>query len=338
MDIAKMRVVETIANYSDVLKGCVLTIGNFDGVHLGHQEILVTARKIAQRRGDVPMVVMTFFPHPAGLLHPEKAPGILTPLPLKKHLLAEQGIDYLIVLRDSREFLNLSPESFVDYFLMENIRPRAVVEGPDFNFGRGRSGSIETLQQLGARKGFEVIVVGAREVDLTPGQSVTVSSSLVRDLLRAGSVQDAAVMLGRCYRVIGRVMPGHGRGVKLGFPTANIKPAQQIVPAEGVYAGFVGIADSRRQVCGSYGKLTAVFSIGRARTFAEGRPLVTEAHILEGVVGDLRGKWLAMDFVRRLREQMKFDSHAELAAQIAKDCKQAKEILAAALKTKNEKD
>ena len=136
-----MEVIETIPGLNEIKRGCVLTIGNFDGVHLGHQEILTTAKQIASKR-KTELIVMTFEPHPVAILHPEKAPGVLTPLKLKEHLLAEFGVDCLFVLKDSFELLNLSPEDFVDKFLMRQICPAVVIEGPDFNFGYGRSGDV----------------------------------------------------------------------------------------------------------------------------------------------------------------------------------------------------
>jgi riboflavin kinase/FMN adenylyltransferase len=146
-------------------------------------------------------------------------------------------------------------------------------------------------------------------------------------MLEGGRAVDAAVALSRPYRLIGQIIPGRGEGKKLGFPTANMEPVQQLVPAEGVYAGFVEIGDTSEQVCKTHNRLPAAFSLGRSETLGSGKPLVIEAHILTDDVGDLHDKWLAMDFIKRLRSQQKFETEAELAAQIEKDCKKAKEIL-----------
>ncbi len=186
---------------------------------------------------------------------------------------------------------------------------------------------MQTLQKLGAEKGFEVSIVRAKEVKLSTGKTVTVSSTIIRDLLASGSVADAALTLGRAYRLIGQVIPGKGKGKQLGFPTLNMQPLAQLVPAEGVYAGLVEIGDNFQQVCSTEEKIPAVFSIGRSQTFGSNNPLAVEAHILTDDVGDLHGEWLAMDFIKRLRDQQKFETDAELSAQIAKDCKKAKEIL-----------
>ena len=330
-----MRIVEAISDFGK--KGCVLTIGNFDGVHIGHREILTAAKRIAAQR-KTELVVLTFEPHPVAILHPGKSPGVLTPLELKKHLLALCGVDCLIVLKDSLNLLNLAPADFVEQFLVKNIRPNVVVEGENFNFGSGRTGSVHTLRNLGGQRGFEVSVIDAKRVKLSIGQSVRISSTMIRNLLEAGKVADAAVALGRPYRLIGRVVPGHGKGKKLGFPTANIEPAQQIIPAEGVYAGFVEIGQSEEQVCAAEEKIPAALSIGRAETFSLDHPLSVEAHIIKDNIGDLSGKWLAMDFIEHLRSQIKFDSEKELTAQIAKDCKKAKQILATEVTENAEKN
>jgi riboflavin kinase/FMN adenylyltransferase len=270
---------------------------------------------------------MTFEPHPAAILHPEKAPGVLTPLGLKTHLLAKYGLDCLIVLKDSRELMNLSPAKFVEEFLATAVQPAVVVEGENFNFGCGRTGNVHTLRNLGLEKGFEVTVIETEEVKLSIGQALNVSSTLIRNLLEAGKVTDAAVALGRPYRLIGKVIKGRGKGTELGFPTANMAKSNQLVPAESVYAGLVEIGDSAEQVCETTNRLPAALSIGRLETLGGDNPLAIEAHILTETVGDLHGKWLAMDFAKHLRNQIKFDSEKELAEQIAKDCEQVKKIL-----------
>ena len=321
-----MRIIETVEEIKEIKKGCVLTIGNFDGVHLGHREILSTAGQTAKQK-RIESVVMTFEPHPAAVLHPELSPGVLTPLELKKHLLGEFGMDYLLVLKSTVELLALSPADFLEQFLVKNIQPSVVVEGRNFNFGSGRAGNINTLQQLGTEKGFKVSVIEAKEIKLSIGQAVKVSSTLIRNALQQGRVDDAAVALGRAYRLIGRVVPGAGKGRQLGFPTTNLEPGRQIIPAEGVYAGFVEIGDNEEQVCKTYNKFPAAFSIGWSETFGSNNPLTIEAHILIQNIGQLAGKWMTMDFIRRIRSQQKFRTESQLSAQIAKDCEKAKNIL-----------
>ena len=322
-----MKVIKKVSDLKKIRKGCILTIGNFDGVHLGHQEILTTAKKMAVRK-QTELAAITFDPHPVAILQPERSPGVLTPLELKTCFLAELGVDRLFVLKSTRRLLSLSPQDFIERFLVKNIQPSVVVEGQDFNFGFRRGGNISTLQKLGDEKGFLVSVVKARKIKLSTGETLRVSSTMVRNLLESGRVADAAVALSRPYRLIGQVVPGHGKGRQLGFPTANLQPLRQIIPAEGVYAGFVEIGETIEQVCKSRKKLQAALSIGTAQTLGTDRPRLVEAHLLMENVGELIGKWLAMDFIKHLRNQMKFASEKELSAQIAKDCKKAKEILA----------
>ncbi len=324
-----MKIIETTSGHeklAKVQKGCVLTVGNFDGVHLGHQEIISLARKLADQRNSE-FVLMTFEPHPVAILYPEKAPSVLTPMALKKHLLTRLGVDCLVVLKSDYRILNLSPEAFVDEFLVKSSQPAVVVEGEDFNFGYGRSGNVQILKELGEKFGFELVVISGKEIELAGEQNTRASSTLIRHLLHKGKVVDAAQALGRYYRLSGRTTPGKGKGRQLGFPTANIEPVNRIIPAEGVYTGFVEIAETEPQLCQSKNKIPAAFSVGRAKTFISDHPLLVEAHILDKDTGDLYDKYLAMDFVRFIRHQQKFDSPEQLSVQIAKDCQEAKQIL-----------
>jgi len=323
-----MKILKTISDLRQVKKGCVLTIGNFDGIHIGHQAILTTSKKAASQR-KAELVVMTFDPHPAAVLYPQRGPAVLTPLPLKKHLLAQLAVDYHFIVKTTRHLLDLSPPDFVRQFLVKYMQPGVVVEGESFNFGLNRSGSVHTLQKLAASCGFEVVMVEAKEVKLSTGEFVKVSSTIIRDLLANGRVADAVVALGRPYRLIERIVPGRGKGKKLGFPTANMKPPRQIIPAEGVYAGFVEVADTLNELLSSGRKIPAAFSIGRHGLRGDDSSFLIEAHLLMDNVGRLYGKWLAMDFVTRLRRQRKFKTDKALAAQIAMDCKMAKRILTA---------
>jgi riboflavin kinase/FMN adenylyltransferase len=310
---------------NQVQKGGTVSIGNFDGVHLGHQDIVRAARQV---RPGVPLSVMTFEPHPAAILHPQKAPGVLSPLPMKIRLLEQFGVDQMIVVTDSIKLLNRSPKEFVDEFLVKTLAPSAVIEGPNFNFGYGRSGTIETLKTLGKERGFDVCEVPSRQIHLDPDRrSVRCSSSLIRQLLEQGEVCHAAAALGRPYRLVGKTVPGRGLGRQLGFPTANIEPEKQIIPSEGVYAGFVAAGDTLEEICVGGIRRPAAFSLGRAKTFLTDHPMLIEAHILDSGVEDLRGKYLAMDFVERIRGQQRFEGKDELICQIDRDCKKILEIL-----------
>lgn len=321
-----MKVSTVRTEFGQARPGCVLTIGNFDGVHLGHQEILRTARQVAQARG-AGIVVMTFEPHPVAILHPEKAPGVLTPLPLKLHLLKDFADDCIIVLEDNKRLLDLSPADFVDEFLMATIKPAAIVEGNDFNFGAHRAGDVNTLRELGERFGFEVVVVPPRQIELPTDQTLRVSSTIIRYMLESGHVAEAAVALARPYRLIGPVISGWGRGRRLGYPTLNMQKPDQIIPGDGVYAGFVELSDSMQHLLHRAERVPAVFSIGQATTFGDEHPLLVEAHLLIENVGEMAGKWMAMDFVQRLRDQHKFKTPRDLVEQIGKDCHQARAVL-----------
>ncbi|MHC4309332.1 MAG: adenylyltransferase/cytidyltransferase family protein, partial [Planctomycetota bacterium] len=219
-----MKIVKTTsgpAELAKVEKGCVLTIGNFDGVHIGHQEILAAAKQTAEEK-RTQLLVMTFEPHPLALLHPHQKPGILTSPELKKHLLAEAGADCLLIIKSTPELLSLSPDEFVEQFITKGTQPSVVVEGESFNFGSGRVGNVQMLQKIGTGKGFLVSIIDPKEVQLSTGKTVKVSSTVIRNMLKSGNVADAAVALSRPYRLIGQIIPGRGKGKQLGFPTANM--------------------------------------------------------------------------------------------------------------------
>lgn len=322
-----MRIVESEQQISALHKGMVLSIGNFDGVHRGHQAVLSAARTLAREK-NVPFTVMTFDPHPAAVLHPERAPGVLTPLPIKTMLLEAMSVDVLIVIKDSIALLNLSPEDFVDQFLMKNLSPLAVVEGPDFNFGYGRSGTVHTLQELSIGRGFEVLEIPFMDYFTeNDRRGLKCSSTTIRHYIEAGDVWQASQLLGRPYRLAGQTISGRGIGRKLGFPTANIQPLGQVIPAEGVYAGYVVTGDNVEEVAFGGLRRPAAISIGRAKTFISDHPMLLEAHLLEDKVENLGGKWLAIDFMRFIRHQQRFETHHLLQKQIARDCEKALNFL-----------
>ena len=315
-----MRIIEDHLAISDLPKGMVLTIGNFDGVHRGHQSIITTARQLACEK-QTQLAVMTFDPHPAVLLNPDRVPGILTPLKMKALLLDSLSVDVLIVIKDSLKLLNLSPEDFVDQFLMENLSPSVMVEGPDFNFGYGRSGSVETLRQFGTTRNFEVVEVPF--IDVVPDsecETEKCSSSSIRRMMEEGRPRRASQILGRPYRLVGKTIRGRGVGTQLGYPTANIEPVGQVIPAEGVYAGYGVVGECLEDVVFGGIRRPAAISIGRAKTFLSDHPLLLEAHLLEEDVENLRNKWLGLDFMRFIRHQQRYDSKEDLKVQIKKDC------------------
>jgi riboflavin kinase/FMN adenylyltransferase len=318
-----MRIIDNQPGLSDLPKQMVLTIGNFDGVHRGHQAIIKTAKQAAAEK-QTQVAAMTFDPHPAALLHPDKTPGILTPLAMKALLLESLSVDVLIVIKDSLKLLNLSPEQFVDEFLMEHLQPSVIVEGPDFNFGYGRSGDVNTLREFGKTRHFEVIEVPFVEYDIERNGTIhKCSSSDIRQLVEQGQVRNVSQILGRPYRLIGKTIPGRGVGRKIGFPTANLDPLEQVIPAEGVYAGYAVVGDCLDEVIFGGLRRPAAVSIGRAKTFVSDHPLLLEAHLLEDKVEDLRNKWIGLDFMRFIRHQQRFESKEHLQKQIIKDCQKA---------------
>jgi riboflavin kinase/FMN adenylyltransferase len=321
-----MRIIRTESDLEKIRTGAVLTIGNFDGVHTGHQAILSAAKRIAGQR-QTELVVMTFQPHPLSVLNPKKAPGALMPLVLKERLLAEFGVGTLFVAKSEPELLNLRAADFVERFIVKGIRPSDIVEGEDFNFGHKRAGSVHTLQKLAGAKGIEVIIVGPKKAKLASGQTVEVSSTVIRDMVTKGKAADAAILLSRPYRLIGNIVPGRGKGKQLGFPTLNLEKPGQIIPAEGVYAGTVEVAESIEKVCITKERIPAVFSIGRATTYGAGQSLLIEAHLLIDNAEQFTGRYMAMDFIERIRSQQKFETGKELAEQIDRDCQKAQQIL-----------
>ncbi|TFG48097.1 MAG: bifunctional riboflavin kinase/FAD synthetase [Candidatus Brocadiia bacterium] len=309
-------------------KGPVVTIGNFDGVHLGHQEILKTAREIADQRRAM-LIVMTFEPHPVAVLYPDVNLGILTPLKAKAKLFEKFGVDSMFILKTMPEILHLSPAAFVDRLLKNATNLSVAVEGDNFSFGYGRAGNVHTLQSLGASTGFEVAIVEAKQVKLSIGQAVKVSSTLIRNLLTESKVVDASAAMGRPYRLAGKIISGRGKGRKLGYPTLNIEQSDQIIPAEGVYAGYVEIGNSFETVFSENRRIPAAVSIGHTTTFGPYNPMLIEAHLLADKAAEIKGSWMAIDFIEHIRPQHKFDKPQHLVEQIKKDCEVIMEILAA---------
>ncbi|MFA5422492.1 MAG: bifunctional riboflavin kinase/FAD synthetase [Phycisphaerae bacterium] len=319
-----MKILHSIPELGELEKGCVVTIGNFDGLHVGHQEILAVAKKLAAERGTE-LLVITFDPHPSAVLHPEKAPEILTPASLKQILLEQYGVDCWLIINTTAEILSLSASEFIERFVVKPIVPVAVVEGEDFYFGSKRTGDINLLKQIGSQNNFEVAIVPAKKIELD--QTVRVSSTMIRFMLTSADVADAAAALGRPYKLIGKITSGKGRGRQIGYPTLNMELPAQLIPAEGVYAGRVTVTDSYETACAENKNIPAVFSIGQARTFEDQHPLLIEAHLLTEPAEVPSGKFMAMDFIAHIRRQFKFSSPQELAAQITKDCQAAKDIL-----------
>jgi riboflavin kinase/FMN adenylyltransferase len=293
----------------DCRGGCV-SIGNFDGVHRGHQRILSELVQTARRLG-VPAVAMTFDPHPASLLTPGRIPPALTTLERKAELIRRMGVNSLLVVPTTRELLNLTAAEFFNHVLSKELQIRGVVEGTNFCFGKGRQGTVESLREMCRAQGLECRIVQPVDQD---GQIV--SSSTIRALLNAGEVAGAAAMLGRPHRATGVVVEGAGRGRTIGFPTANIEHVPTLLPAQGVYAArcFVdGVSHA------------AAVNLGPNPTFAE-QSLKFEVHILD-FAGDLYGKSIDVDYIARIRDVVEFESVEQLKQQLGADVKEVRRAL-----------
>jgi len=281
----------------------VLAIGNFDGVHRGHAAMIAEARRLADQR-DAPLCVLTFEPHPARILAPDQPIQRICSRTEKASLLERCGVDLLFVAESTPAFFEQSPQQFIQDIVRARFNPIVVVEGQNFRFGKDRAGDVQTLSAAG---GFDVVVVEPIMQDIN-GQSVRVSSSLVRRTILDGDVATAAQSLDRPHRIGGTVSRGARRGTGLGFPTANLEDIVQLIPADGVYAGRAIVNDRA---------YAAAISIGSNPTF-DGPSRQVEAHLLD-FDGDLYGQQLVLDFVEHIRGQQRFDSVDALREQIARD-------------------
>ncbi|GII89844.1 bifunctional riboflavin kinase/FAD synthetase [Sinosporangium siamense] len=303
--------------------GCsVVTIGVFDGVHLGHRRVIERGAARARELGS-PLVLVTFDPPPAEVVKPGSRPARLTTARHRTELLAELGVDVLCVVPFTVEFSRLSPEEFAQTVLADRLRASAVVVGADFHFGHMAAGDLETLRTLGDKHDFTV-----EGVPLVTGTQ-TVSSSLVRDHLVEGDVEAAARALGRPHRVEGIVVRGYQRGRTLGFPTANVEsPPQTAIPADGVYAGWLRCLPVGN-IPAAYGgaRWPAAISVGTNPTF-DGVPRTVEAYALDHDDLDLYGAHVAVEFGARLRDNLRFDSIEALVAQIHADVVQVRVLTA----------
>ena len=290
----------------------VVALGNFDGVHLGHQTILRTAIERAHTAGGSALAV-TFEPLPAKVLNPDRAPRLILTPEDKHELLRSFGVHGVIVLAFSRELSMLSPEDFVREYLCRRIGTRMVVVGHNVSFGHMRAGNAEVMRRLGRELGFETTVVGPIERD-----GIAVSSTQIREMIAAGDMKRTAILLGRPHFLRGPVVHGRERGRTMGFPTANIQSRTECLPPDGVYATRVVMEE------GSYSSIT---NIGMRPTFGEPERTI-EAHIFE-FNRDIYGRDIKLEIAERIRPERKFESAQALAAQIASDLQRAKEILAA---------
>lgn len=290
----------------------VVTVGTFDGVHVGHKTVLDEVKALSSDR-DGEAVVVTFDPHPRQVIDPAHAPPLLTTLEERAWRTETAGVDVLAVVAFDEQIRRLTPPEFVVRYLVERLGAEAVVLGHDHGFGKDRSGDVDTLRRLGDAHGFSVHPVPATFVGDAP-----VSSTRVRSLVASGDLDDAYDLLGGGYPVVGNVVPGDSRGREIGFPTANVHvdTTQKLMPPPGVYAGWATTA------AGSF-KMVANF--GSRPTF-DGHALRLEAHLID-FEGDLYNTQLKLDLVYRLRDEAKFESLTQLTHQITTDVDKARSVL-----------
>jgi len=310
-EAADVKVIHHLDNLPDQFRCGAVTVGNFDGVHLGHARIIGKLVEQASRQGG-PAVVFTFDPHPARILRPHQAPAPLTWPQRKAELLGQLGVDAVIAYPTDEAFLELKAQEFFDRMVLGRLQARSLVEGANFFFGRDRLGNVDMLQGLCHKAGIGLSVVEPLE---TGGRMV--SSSRVRELVAAGRLDRARQMLTEPYRIRGTVVRGVGRGDKLGFPTANLAEIDTLLPGEGIYVGRA-MVDGRLW--------PAAISIGPNPTFGEQTTKV-ESH-LAGYNDTLYGTTIELDFLARLRDIMQFGSATELISQLDRDVAATREIVA----------
>ncbi len=317
-----MEIVRDTSACPDLGGGSVVTIGAYDGLHLGHRAVIDRVRAVASER-SLASAVVTFDRHPASVVRPESAPLLLCDLDQKLELLESTGIDVVVVITFDEVRASETADEFVREVLVDCLQARSVIVGADFHFGKGRGGNVALLESLGPDLGFDVLGMDLVDADGSPAANGDrVSSTAIRRALAEGDLATASRMLGRRHEVRGVVAHGDARGRELGFPTANVSvPGSILLPADGIYAGWFERADGSVHP-------TAI-SLGRRPTFYETADAsLLEAHLLD-FSGDLYDEHVAVRFVERIRGEEKFDSVEALVEQMNRDCDVARTVLAA---------
>jgi riboflavin kinase/FMN adenylyltransferase len=310
-----MRVFNHLDQINGPLKNAVITIGNFDGVHIGHQALFHEVIEKAQAIGGT-SVAMTFEPHPLRVLKQNNHPPLITLYEQKSELIERTGIDVLICVPFTLEFAALSAEQFVRDLLVQKIGIKAIVVGQDYNFGKNREGNIDLLKFYGPKYGFEVIVAGW--IKSPRALAERISSTKIRELVRDGRMEQAEKMLGRNYQIRGKVVTGRDRGGKLlGIPTANINLHDELCPKTGIYAVTVECEGNQHR---------GVANIGYSPTF-EDHEFTVEVHIFD-FSDNIYSKKIRVNFIKRIRDEIKFSNISELIDQIKRDIAAARKILA----------
>ena len=303
----KMQIIHNCIEFPDDALDSVIALGNFDGVHKGHGQILAELKRLAEQANKT-SAVMTFEPHPRRFFAPESNPFRLTSLEQKSNLIEKAGIDYLFVIDFDQQFANISPEEFVEEILVNKLKASHIITGYDFTFGKNRQGDTGSLQEY---SGFDYT-----KIDEISDNGQRYSSSNIRKYLQNAQIKQANEMLGHGFKLKGRVLKGEALAAKLGFPTANIDMGEYIRPAYGVYAVKIKID----------GKIhKAVANIGVKPTFKDKKELL-EVHVFD-FNHDIYGKEVEVELVDFIRQENKFNSIEDLKAQITKDCAKAKEAL-----------
>ena len=293
-------------------RAAAIAIGNFDGVHAGHRALIRRARELADAN-DALTVALTFDPHPSALFAPAHAPAMVCSVARRIELLAEAGVDAVVVEPFTRELAGVAPSAFVDDIVIFALRACAIVVGYDFSYGQGRTGTVEALQAHGVHAGIEVAIVPPVTVD-----GEVAASTRIRARLRTGDLSGTERMLGRPWDVDGVVVQGAQRGRTIGFPTANVRPDVDLALASGIYAVTLAVDGGR--------PLPAVASLGRNPTFVENGNVVLEVHVLDWH-GDLYGRRVRTTFHARMRDELKFSSVEALVTQIERDIVDARAVL-----------
>ena len=310
-----MRVFNHLDQINEPFKNAVITIGNFDGVHIGHQALFHEVIEKADAIGGT-SIAMTFEPHPIRVIKQNNHPPLITLYEQKAELIERTGIDVLVCVPFTLEFAALSAEQFVRDLLVQKIGTKAVVVGEDYSFGKNREGNIDLLKLYAIQFDFEVIVSGP--IKMTTAFSDRISSTKIRELVADGQMERAEKMLGRNYQIRGKVVTGRDRGGKvLGIPTANINLHDELCPKTGIYAVTVECENKQLQ---------GVANIGYSPTF-EDHEFTVEVHILD-FSGNIYGKKIRVNFIKRIRDEIKFSNIAELIDQIKRDIAAARNILA----------
>jgi riboflavin kinase/FMN adenylyltransferase len=307
-----MQIIHQLEDIPSGLIRPVVTLGNFDGVHRGHQQVLARLREVTEARGGT-SVVITFRPHPIKILHPERAPSLICTYDEKLALIGQSGVDWVVEIPFDRDFSEWSAERFIEELLVNRIGAAFVLAGPDCHFGKNRRGDARMLSEHGNANGFDVETLEPH-VD---GDQV-VSSSRIRQLLTTpGDVQSAAALLGRPFSLRGVVVKGDQRGRQIGVPTANLRLATELVPAHGVYAAWATVRNNEPN--------RAAVNIGIRPTFGKDQ-LSVEAHLLD-FDDDVYGESMQLDLIDRVREEVRFDGIDALVAQIHADVQWVRERL-----------